>query len=97
MLEKVASLSPEEAKAQMIEAVKAEAHTDAIAQSKIIIEEAKLNATKDAKRLVLQTIQRTLCNLPMSISKTEFRNSTKSSKSIGFFHKVLYCLVQKET
>lgn len=72
MLEKVASLSVDEARAQMLEAVKADAHTDAIAQSKIIIEEAKLNATKEAKRLVLQTIQRTAAETAIENTVTVF-------------------------
>jgi len=72
MLEKVANLSVEEAKNQMIEAVKAEAHSDAISQSKIIIEEAKLTATKEAKRLVLQTIQRTAAETAIENTVTVF-------------------------
>ena len=72
MLEKVANLSVEDAKAQMLEAVKADAHTDAIAQSKIIVEEAKLNATKDAKRIVLQTIQRTAAETAIENTVTVF-------------------------
>jgi ribonuclease Y len=72
MLEKVANLSVEDAKNQMIEAVKAEAHTDAITQSKIIIEEAKLTATKEAKRLVLQTIQRTAAETAIENTVTVF-------------------------
>jgi len=72
MLEKVANLSVDEAKAQMIEAVKADAHTDAISQSKIIVEEAKLNATKEAKRIVLQTIQRTAAETAIENTVTVF-------------------------
>ncbi len=72
MLEKVANLSVEEAKSQMLEAVKADAHTDAIAQSKIIIEEAKLNATKEARRVVLQTIQRTAAETAIENTVTVF-------------------------
>jgi ribonuclease Y len=85
LLEKVASLSVEEAKAQMIEAVKAEAQTDAISQSKIIIEEAKLNATKDAKRLVLQTIQRTAAETAIENTVTVFNleNDDVKGRIIG--------------
>ncbi len=72
MLEKVANLSVEEARTQMLEAVKADAHTDAIAQSKIIIEEAKLNATKEARRVVLQTIQRTAAETAIENTVTVF-------------------------
>ena len=50
--------SVEEAKSQLIEALKDEARTDAMAYIKDIQDEAKLNATKEAKKIVIQTIQR---------------------------------------
>jgi len=71
-LEKVAGLSKEDAKDQMLVAVKAEAQTDAISVAKIIIEEAKLNATKEAKRMILQTIQRTAAEQAIENSVTVF-------------------------
>jgi ribonuclease Y len=58
-LEKVASLSAEQAKAELMEAVKEEARTQAMAHVKEIMEEAKLNASKEAKKIIIQTIQRT--------------------------------------
>lgn len=58
-LEKVASLSAEEAKAELMEAVKEEARTKAMAHVKEIMEEAKMNASKEAKKIIIQTIQRT--------------------------------------
>ena len=57
-LEKVSSYSKEDAKTQLIEALKDEARTDAMAYIKEISDEAKLNASKDAKKIVIQTIQR---------------------------------------
>jgi ribonuclease Y len=57
-LETIAGLSKEEAKNQLIEALKAEAKTDAMSYIQNIVEEAKLQANKEAKRIVLQTIQR---------------------------------------
>lgn len=57
-LEALANLSREEAKAQLVEALKAEAKTNALAFIQETMEEAKLNATKEAKKVVLQTIQR---------------------------------------
>lgn len=57
-LETIAGLSQEEAKAQLIEALKAEAKTEAMAYVQEIMEEAKENATKEAKRIIIQTIQR---------------------------------------
>jgi ribonuclease Y len=58
-LEQIAGLSAEAAKAELVEALKLDAQTEALVQVKYIIEEAKLTATKEAKRMVLQTIQRT--------------------------------------
>jgi ribonuclease Y len=57
-LEKIAGLSAEDAKAQLVEALKAEAKTEAMQFIKESIDEAKLTANKEAKRIVIQTIQR---------------------------------------
>ncbi len=57
-LETIAGLSQEEAKAQLVEALKAEAKTEAMAYVQEIMEEAKSNATKEAKRIIIQSIQR---------------------------------------
>lgn len=59
ILEKVSNLTADEAKAQLVETLKDEARTDASAHIKEIIEEANLTATKEARKIVLQTIQRT--------------------------------------
>ena len=58
-LEKVANMSAEEAKDQLVETLTKEAQTKASAKIKDILEEAKLTATKSAKKVVLETIQRT--------------------------------------
>ncbi len=57
-LEKISGLSVEQAKGQLVEALKAEAKTDAMSYIKDIMEEAKLTANKEAKKIVIQTIQR---------------------------------------
>ncbi|HMO41546.1 MAG TPA: ribonuclease Y [Saprospiraceae bacterium] len=57
-LEKVANLSEQDAKEQLLEAVKAKAETDAMAIVKESVEQAKNNANKEAKKIVIQTIQR---------------------------------------
>lgn len=57
-LEKIASLSEAEAKEQLLEAVKAKAETDAMSIVKASVELAKANANKEAKKIVIQTIQR---------------------------------------
>lgn len=58
-LEKIANLSVEEAREQLINTLRDEAQTKAAAQIKDILEEAKLTATKEAKKIVINTLQRT--------------------------------------
>ncbi|MES2730816.1 MAG: ribonuclease Y [Bacteroidota bacterium] len=58
-LEKIANLTAEEARNQLIEALKSEAQSHASSYVKTIVEEAKLTATKEAKKVVIETIQRT--------------------------------------
>lgn len=58
MLEKVSGLSADEAKSQLIESVKAEAKTEAMAFIKDTMDEAKINANKEAKKIIIQSIQR---------------------------------------
>jgi len=57
-LSKISNLSAEEAKAQLMEALKDEARTAAMASIKEITEEAKLNANREARKIVIQSIQR---------------------------------------
>jgi ribonuclease Y len=57
-LEQVAKLSEQEAKEQLLDAVKAKAETDSLALRKETIEQAKSTANKEAKKIVIQTIQR---------------------------------------
>jgi ribonuclease Y len=58
-LEKVANQSREEAREELVKMLTEEAHSKASAQIKDILDEAKLTATKQAKKIVLDTIQRT--------------------------------------
>ncbi len=58
-LEKVANLTAAEARNQLVETLKEEAQTEASSYIKDIIDEAKLTANKEAKKVVIQTIQRT--------------------------------------
>jgi len=57
-LETVAKLSEAEAKEQLLEAIKGKAENDAMALIKNTLEQAKITANKDAKKIVIQTIQR---------------------------------------
>lgn len=58
-LEQISQLSSEDAKNQLMETMKSEARTQAMGHLKEIMDEAKANANKEAKKIVLQTIQRT--------------------------------------
>ncbi len=57
-LETIAGLKAEDAKIQLIEALKSEAKTQALSHIKDIMDEAKLTANKEAKKILVQTIQR---------------------------------------
>lgn len=58
-LETIAGLTAEEAKEQLVNSLREEARSQAIMQIKDIVDEAKLTAAKEAKKVVIQTIQRT--------------------------------------
>ena len=58
-LEAIAGLSAEEAKNQLVDSLREEARSKAMIQIKDIVDEAKLTASKEAKKVVIQTIQRT--------------------------------------
>jgi ribonuclease Y len=57
-LSKVSGMSADDAKNSLMEALKDEARTNAMAHINEIVEEAKLNANKEAKKIVIQSIQR---------------------------------------
>jgi ribonuclease Y len=57
-LEVISSLSAEDAKSQLIESLKGEAKSDAMAYVQNAMEEAKLTAEQDAKKIIINTIQR---------------------------------------
>lgn len=57
-LETISGYSAEEAKAQLVDALKGEAKTEAMALINEMVDEAKLTADKEAKKIVIQTIQR---------------------------------------
>jgi ribonuclease Y len=71
-LEKVAGLSAEEAKAQLIESLKQEAHSQALSIQQEIIDDAKLRANKEARKLIIQTIQRTAAEQAIENAITVF-------------------------
>lgn len=58
-LEKIARITADEAREELMEQLREEARTRSMSQVKEIIEEAKLKANKEAKKIIIQTIQRT--------------------------------------
>ncbi len=71
-LAEISGLSAEQAKAQLVESIKDEAKTDAMAYVNEIVEDAKLTANKEAKRIVVQTIQRVATEAAIENSVTVF-------------------------
>jgi ribonuclease Y len=71
-LEKIAGLSADEAKSQLIESLKNEAHTQAIGIQQEIIDDAKQKANKEARKIIIQTIQRTAAEQAIENSITVF-------------------------
>ncbi|HTF20544.1 MAG TPA: ribonuclease Y [Chryseolinea sp.] len=59
VLENISKLTAEEAREQLVASLKDEAQTRASSYVKDIMEQAKLSATKEAKKIVIETIQRT--------------------------------------
>jgi ribonuclease Y len=57
-LSRISGMDVEEAKKELMEALKDEARTDAMAHIKDIVDEAKLNANREAKKIIIQAIQR---------------------------------------
>ncbi len=71
-LEAISGLTADEAKSQLVESLKAEAKTEAMSFVNDIMDEAKINANKESKRIVLQTIQRVATENAIENSVTIF-------------------------
>ncbi len=71
-LEQISGMSSEEAKNVLIEIMKAEAKTEALAYINETMEEAKMTANKEAKKIVVQTIQRVATEAAIENSVTAF-------------------------
>ena len=84
-LEELSGLSAEEAKERLIESLKDEAKTDAASYINEIIDEAKLNANQQAKKIVIQTIQRvaTETAIENSVSVFHIDNDEVKGRIIG--------------
>ncbi|MBQ6578612.1 MAG: ribonuclease Y [Bacteroidales bacterium] len=71
-IENIAGMTAAEAKALLVENMKAEARTEAQAYINDTMDEARLNATKEAKRIVINTIQRTATETAIENAVTTF-------------------------
>lgn len=71
-LEKIANLSADDARAQLIESLRNETQTKALGLQQEIIEEAKQKAQKEARKIIIQTIQRTAAEQAIENSITVF-------------------------
>jgi ribonuclease Y len=71
-LEAISGLSAEEAKQQLIDSLKDEAKTEAMSYINEIMDEAKMTATRDAKKIVIETIQRVAAETAIENSVTVF-------------------------
>jgi ribonuclease Y len=71
-LEKIAGLTADEAKKQLVESLKQEAHTQALGLQQEIIDDARQKANKEARKIIIQTIQRTAAEQAIENSITVF-------------------------
>lgn len=72
-LEKIGGLSAEDAKAQLIESLKQEAQTKALSLQQEIIEDARQKANKEARKIIIQSIQRTAAEQTIENTVTVFQ------------------------
>ena len=84
-LETIAGLTADEAREQLISSLKEEARSQAIIQIKDIVDEAKLTASKEAKKVVIQTIQRTATEsaIENTVSIFNIENDEVKGRIIG--------------
>lgn len=84
-LEELSGLSAEDAKTRLVESLKDEARTNAQSYINDIMDDAKLTANKEAKRIVIQTIQRVATETAIENSTTVFHidNDEVKGRIIG--------------
>lgn len=80
LLESISGLSAEQAKEKLIEVVKEEAKADAVSYINEIMEEAKMTANKEAKKIVVQSIQRVATETAIENSVTVFHIESDEMK-----------------
>ena len=71
-LESISGLSAEEAKKQLVDSLLDKAKTEAMSLTNDIVEEAQLNANKEAKKVIVKTIQRVATEVAIENSVTIF-------------------------
>lgn len=72
LLQSIAGLSAQEAKEQLVASLQEEARSEALSYAAEIIDEARLNATKEAKKIVIQSIQRVATETAIENAVTVF-------------------------
>lgn len=84
-LEEISGLTADEAKNQLIEGIRAEAQTQAQAYVNEIVDDARMNAAKEAKRIIIQSIQRVATETAVENSVTVFHieNDEMKGRIIG--------------
>ena len=84
-LEEISGLSIEEARERLVESLKDEAKTNAAAYINEIMDDARMTATKEAKRIIIQTIQRVATETAVENSVTVFHidNDEVKGRIIG--------------
>ena len=84
-LEAISGLSADEARERLVESLKDEAKTDAASYINEIMDDAKMTASKEAKRIVIQTIQRVATETAIENSVTVFHidNDEVKGRIIG--------------
>jgi ribonucrease Y len=85
MLQEMAKMSADDAKAQLMEQLKEDARNAAASQIQGIVDEAKLKANQEAKKIVIQTIQRTAVEhaVENSVSVFNIENDEIKGRIIG--------------
>lgn len=79
-LEQIAKLTEEDAKAQLMDLLKDKAQADSMAHVKAVMDEAKLRANKEAKKIIIQSIQRTAAENAIENSVSVFNLSSDDQK-----------------
>jgi len=84
-LENIAKLNQQEAKDQLLEAVRAKCETEAMVIVRDSVNQAKLNASKEAKKIVIQTIQRMAAEFTIenTVSVFNLENDDMKGQIIG--------------